>query len=80
MEYKLYNDRLEYTDGFLVKNKKTLLYDRITDVSQSQQLLERFFGLWTVYLETAWFDSRLAMAYMEDSEEVFEKINKLIKK
>lgn len=80
IEYRFYNDRLEYVDGFLIKNKKSILYDRITDISQSQKILERFFDLWTLYIETAWHSSWLPMSYMENSEQLFEKINNLVKK
>lgn len=44
MQYKFYDTKVEYTDGFLIKNKKNIPYSRITDSMQGQTIVERLFG------------------------------------
>ena len=79
IDYKFYDDSIEYVDWFLVKSKKKILYSRITDITQWQTILERIFGLWTIVVETAWNSSMLRMNYLENTEELFDKINHLVK-
>ncbi len=79
MKYLFFKDRVEYVDGFLVKNKKSIMFSRITNIWQKQEIIERFFGLWTVYLETAWSPKpELVMNYLENSEGVYSWITKAI--
>ncbi len=77
--YKFYNDKVEYSDGFLVKSKKNILYSRMTNTEQWQGIIERLFSLGHIYLDTAgtgWHE--LTLKYMDNTEVLYEKINQLI--
>lgn len=81
LTYKFYHDRIEYIDWFLVKNKKSIQYKRITNVWSQNWILERMFGLWTIFIDTAWSSMKwheLMMRNLEDTEWDYEKINELV--
>ena len=44
-EYNFYNTKLEYIDGFLNKEEKELKYKYIREVTMSQNIIERLFGI-----------------------------------
>lgn len=44
-EYNFYNTKLEYIDGFLNKEEKELKYKFIREVTMSQNIIERLFGI-----------------------------------
>jgi uncharacterized membrane protein YdbT with pleckstrin-like domain len=79
--FNFYSDRIEYFEGFLVKNKKTLYYDRITNVGQQEGILERMFGLGSVYFDTAGSSAKgheLMLSYLEESDKYYDYfINKM---
>jgi uncharacterized membrane protein YdbT with pleckstrin-like domain len=52
MRYKLTNERLIITHGFISKTIEELELYRVNDVSMHQGLVERMFGLGDVRLET----------------------------
>jgi uncharacterized membrane protein YdbT with pleckstrin-like domain len=45
MEYRFYDSKIEFSDGFLVKSKKNIPYARVTNTEQGQSITERIFGL-----------------------------------
>ena len=82
-EYKFYSDKLEYYEGFLVKNKKIISYDRISYVGQRKRIIEGRFGLGTVFIESAGSSPRgheLEMRYLENPDEIYNWISKIIAK
>jgi len=82
-EYKFYSNRVEYYEGFLVKNRKTINYDRISNISQKRGILERMFGLGTIYLDTPGSSNlghELAMSYLENYDNVYDWINEITQK
>ena len=44
-EYNFYNTKIEYIDGFLNKEEKELKYKFIREVTMSQNIIERLFGI-----------------------------------
>ena len=44
-EYNFYNTKIEYIDGFLNKEEKELKYKYIREVTMSQNIIERLFGI-----------------------------------
>ena len=51
-EYRFYDDRLEYDEGFFTINKKVVKYRDITEVTLREGFLQRLYGLGTIYLAT----------------------------
>ena len=82
-KYIFYSDKVEFFDGFLVKNRKTINYDRISNIGQRKGIIEGWFGLGTIYIDTAGFSPRgheLMMRYLENPDRVYDKISKLTSK
>ncbi|MBU0666844.1 MAG: PH domain-containing protein [Nanoarchaeota archaeon] len=78
--YKFYANRVEYFEGFLVKNRKTVNYDRITNIGQRKGIIEGWFGLGTVFIDTAGSSAKgheLMMKYLKDSDRVYDWISKV---
>lgn len=51
-EYKFYPDRLEYAEGFWTAEDKTINYRSITEVNLRRGVIQRKYGLGTIYLAT----------------------------
>ncbi len=52
LEYNFYGKKVEYTDGFLNKEEKELKYKYIREVTMTQNIFERMFGLGTIRIFT----------------------------
>jgi membrane protein YdbS with pleckstrin-like domain len=51
-EYRFYDDRLEFNEGFITLQKKVVKYRDVKEVSLRRGILQRTCGLGTVYLAT----------------------------
>lgn len=51
-EYRFYSDRLEFEEGFFSINEKTIRFRDVKEVTLHKGLLQRFYGLGTIYLAT----------------------------
>lgn len=89
LEYKFYNNKVEYIDGFLIKDKKSIRYSMITNTEQWQGIAERIFSLEHIFIDTAssggfaaafsgWKNHALAMKFLDKNGELYEKINQII--
>lgn len=50
--YRLFDDRIEFAEGFLTKQQKTVAFSDIREVSLGRGVLQRLTGLGSVYLAT----------------------------
>ncbi len=83
MEYRFYPDRVEYFEGFLVRNRKVLSYDKISNLGVREGIIERMFGLGTIFIDTAGYSRtgyELAMHNLENPNQIYEQLSKLITK
>lgn len=51
-EYNFYNTKVEYIDGFLNKEEKELKYKFVREVTMSQNVIERLFGIGKIKIFT----------------------------
>jgi membrane protein YdbS with pleckstrin-like domain len=51
-EYRFYEDRLEFDEGFFTINKKVIKYRDVKEVTLRKGLLQRIYNLGTIYLAT----------------------------
>ena len=51
-EYRFYDDRLEFDEGFFNINKKVIKYRDVKEVTLRKGFLQRFYNLGTIYLAT----------------------------
>lgn len=78
-EYRFYDTKLEFSDGFLVKSKKNIPYAKITNTEQGQSIIERVFGLGHIFVDTAGTGGHeLNLQYLDNSDELYEKMNQII--
>ena len=73
---------MEYYDGFFTFNKKTVPYERITDINLNKSLFDRIFGVGTIKINTAGSSliSEINIRYIRNPENIFEEINREVKK
>lgn len=78
-EYKFYDDRVEYYEGFMVQNRKTITYDKITNINQVKGIIDRTFNLGTINIDTAGYSKaghELSLKYIADADKVYDWIVK----
>jgi membrane protein YdbS with pleckstrin-like domain len=51
-EYKFFDDRLEFEEGFFTINKKVIKYSNVKEITLRKGIFQRMYGLGTVYLAT----------------------------
>src|SRR5580698_6100077 len=51
-EYRFYTDRLEFEEGFFSINKKVIKFRDVKEVTLRKGILQRIYGLGTIYLAT----------------------------
>ncbi|NQU17654.1 MAG: PH domain-containing protein [Candidatus Saganbacteria bacterium] len=51
-DYRFYNTRLDYYEGFLTIDEKTIKYDKITEINLRKGFFQRMFGLGSIILST----------------------------
>jgi len=51
-EYRFYQDRVEFEEGFFTVNKKVVKYENVKEVTLRKGLLQQIYGLGNVYLST----------------------------
>jgi uncharacterized membrane protein YdbT with pleckstrin-like domain len=51
-EYRFFDDRLEFEEGFFSINKKVIKYRDVKEVTLRKGILQRIYGLGTIYLAT----------------------------
>ena len=79
IEYHFYSNRVEYFDGFFNIVKHTIPYERITNSNSYQGILERFFSVYTINIETAGsFSSTISIKYVKNGEEINQKILEIL--
>ncbi|HWQ55281.1 MAG TPA: PH domain-containing protein [Bryobacteraceae bacterium] len=67
-------DKLRYETGFLSKTTRTMQLSKIQDVAVRQSLLQRFFGIGDVSIETAGETGPLVVRNIDNPQEVADLI------
>lgn len=86
-EYRFFKDRLEYAEGFWTAENKTINYDKVTETAMRRGVIQRKYGLGTIFLATpatgfqqGQTASGIQIRDVEEPEEVYAAIQKLIGK
>jgi membrane protein YdbS with pleckstrin-like domain len=82
-EYRFYSNKLEYYEGFLVKNRKTINYDKISNIGQRTGIIEGWFGLGTIFIDTAGYSRKgheVSMPFLENSDKIYDWITNVTSK
>lgn len=73
-------DKLIFETGFLTKTTRTILISRIQDLTVSQRLSQRMFGIGDLSIETAGETSRLTIPQIDRPQDVVNHIHELARK
>ncbi|MCX6815716.1 MAG: PH domain-containing protein, partial [Candidatus Aenigmarchaeota archaeon] len=79
-EYRFFNDRVEFYEGFLTINRNVVRYDRITDTILRKSVWERIWGVGGIQVMTAGISYGVRISYIRNPEQVYETIQTLIKR
>ena len=71
------DDKLRFDSGFLTKTTRTILIPRIQDITVTQRVRQRMFGIGDLSIETAGETSRLTIAAIDRPQLVADKIHEL---
>jgi uncharacterized membrane protein YdbT with pleckstrin-like domain len=74
------DDKLIFETGFLTKTTRTILISRIQDLTVSQRLSQRMFGIGDLSIETAGETSRLTIPQIDRPQDVVDHIHALAQK
>lgn len=79
--FDFYTDKIEYYEGFLSKNKKTLSYERITDIVENRSLFDRIFGVSKIQIQTAGSSMpAITISYVTQGESIVQTLKEVLKK
>ena len=73
-------DKLRFDTGFLTKTTRTILISRIQDLTVSQRVSQRMFGIGDLSIETAGETSRLTIPQIDRPQDVADHIHELARK
>ena len=76
--YTLYKDHMEYTEGFLTQNLKSLPQKKMVSIHLSKNVIQRMCGIGTIQIEVYSGDF-ISLRDIKDPEETFEYLKKLYK-
>jgi membrane protein YdbS with pleckstrin-like domain len=86
-EYRFYSDRLEYAEGFWTAENKSILYKNIQEVSLRKGIIQKKYGLGTIFLSTpaTGFSSGRSRSGIQihdiaDAERIYNVLKKTIEK
>jgi membrane protein YdbS with pleckstrin-like domain/DNA-directed RNA polymerase subunit RPC12/RpoP len=79
-EYRFYNTKLDYYEGFFNIEEKTIGYERITEVSMRKGIIQRYFGLGTLFLATPASGGRsgIKLNDLENPDETYDIVKRMI--
>ncbi|MGM5481484.1 MAG: PH domain-containing protein [Nanobdellota archaeon] len=81
--YKIYTDRIEYKEGFLRKNKKTVHFKNVSNIGQTSSIVQQWFKVGTIFIDTAGTSYRgheLVLHHIDNTDEIYDKLSKKINK
>ena len=86
-KYVFYKDKAEFYEGFLNIIKRTVRYEKVTDSVLVKTVWDRLFGTGTIRLVTAGHEmigrtsvgGGIVIQYIDNPDEVYSKLEKLLK-
>lgn len=82
-QYLFYNDRVEYYEGFMTKERKIIPYQKITDITQKRTwFIDNIFGTGTILITTAGgiIGHDLVLDHIDQSDDILMHLHGLIDK
>ena len=86
-EYRFFRNHLEYVEGFWTAENKTIKYDKITETAMRRGIIQRKYGVGTLFLATpaTGFQqgkaaSGIRIRDVEEPEKIYEAVENLIGK
>lgn len=83
-DYKFFKDRLEYSEGFWTIEHKLIKYSHITQVTVRKNVIQRIYGLGTIYLSVPTMPATrggfagIAIADIKNPDQVYMEIKQIL--
>lgn len=79
-EYRLFDDRLEYAEGFLNVENKSIGFDNIQEISMTRGIIQKKYGLGTIILKTAGQgpNAGVYVRDIENPEDIYETLKQIL--
>ncbi len=76
-EYRFYSDRVEYFEGWMNISRQTTPYSKVTDITMTKSIWDRFFNTGTIGLLTAGSHfTSVSIPYVNEPEKVYDYLQK----
>ncbi len=76
-EYRFFNDRIEYYEGWLTINRHTISYEKVTDIVMRKSIWDRLFNTATIGIVTAGtFSGSVYLPYLNEPERIYHFLQK----
>lgn len=81
-EYRIYDDKVEYSEGFLNVSNNTARLDRITDIHLKQGYFQQKYGLGTLVMDMPGGGSRnsIKISDIKESDKIYKQLQELLDK
>lgn len=79
-EYKIYDNRVEYAEGFFSVQNNRVQLNRVIDVHYKQSVPQKWYNLGTISLDLSGGGSKNAITFKDiaDPEQIYTKLDELI--
>ncbi|MGM5484577.1 MAG: PH domain-containing protein [Nanobdellota archaeon] len=77
-KYNFYKDRVEYYEGFWNQNKYSVMYNRITNLGQTNSIYERIFGLGTIHISTGAGNTGALIKHVKNPDATYNKLQSIV--
>jgi uncharacterized membrane protein YdbT with pleckstrin-like domain len=82
-EYVFYKDKLKFNSNFFNVENKTIKYNNIIEVKYKQSVIQRFFGLGDIIINTSaenGLNNGITITSVKNVENLYEEINLIVNK
>lgn len=79
-EYRFFDDNLEYAEGFLTVENKSIRYDQIQETRMTRGLIQKKYGIGTILLKTAGQgpNAGVYIRDVENAEYLYERVKQIV--
>ena len=80
-EYKIFENRIEFSEQFLRRNKKTIMFKNVSNIGETSGIIQQWFGVSTIFIDTAGHSMHgheLWIHDIENSEKIYKLLNERI--
>ncbi len=79
-EYRFFDDHLEYAEGFLNVENKSIQFDKVQESSMTRGVIQKTYGVGTIVLKTAGQspNSGIYLRDIESPEDIYDTVKQIL--